>query len=106
MPGRLGHQQEEHHPSSYTIHGHILEVTNSAESLGVHIDSKLPFNTHVSTVSKKAKCTMAFFSRNLSHTSQIVKEAIYTTFIRTTAEFAEILETDGGNIMCGELVDS
>ena len=31
---------------------------------------------------------MAFFSRNLSHTSQKVKEAVYTTFIRPTVEFA------------------
>ena len=37
---------------------------------------------------KKAKCTKAFFSRNLSHTSQKVKEAVYTTFIRPTVEFA------------------
>ena len=30
----------------------------------------------------------AFFSRNLSHSSQKVKEAVYTTFIRPTVEFA------------------
>ena len=75
-------------PASYSIHGHVLEVTNSAKYLGVHIDSKLSFNTHVDTISKKAKCTKAFFSRNLSHTSQKVKEAVYTTFIRPTVEFA------------------
>lgn len=75
-------------PASYTIHGHVLEVVNSAKYLGVHIDSKLSFNTHVDTITKKANCTRAFFSRNLSHSSQKVKEAVYTTFIRPTVEFA------------------
>jgi hypothetical protein len=74
--------------ASYTIHGHTLEVAKSAKYLGVHVDSKLSFNNHVDAITKKAKCTKAFFSRNLSHSSQKVKEAVYTTFIRPSVEFA------------------
>ena len=74
--------------ASYTIHGHVLETVTSAKYLGVHLDSKLNFNHHVDSIVKKAKSTRAFFSRNLSHTSQRVKEAVYTTFIRPSVEYA------------------
>ena len=75
-------------PATYTIHGHILETVKSAKYLGVHLDSKLSFNTHIDNITKRANRTRAFFSRNLCHTSMKVKEAIYTTFIRPTAEYA------------------
>ena len=75
-------------PASYTIHNHVLEVVSSTKYLGVHIDSKLNFNTHVDTITKKANGTRAFFSRNLHHSSQKVKEAVYSTFIRPTVEYA------------------
>ena len=75
-------------PASYTIHDHVLEVVSSTKYLGVHIDSKLNFNTHVDTITKKANGTRAFFSRNLHHSSQKVKEAVYSTFIRPIVEYA------------------
>ena len=75
-------------PASYKIHGHTLEVVDSAKYLGVHLDSRLSFNTHVDTITKRAKSTKAFLSRNISHCSQKVKEAAYTTFIRPTVEYA------------------
>ncbi|XP_038045149.1 uncharacterized protein LOC119719722 [Patiria miniata] len=75
-------------PASYTIHGHVLGVSTSARYLGVHIDSRLSFNTHIDNITRKATGTKAFFSRNLSHSSQKVKEAVYTTFIRPSVEFA------------------
>ena len=56
--------------ASYTIHGHVLETVTSAKYLDVHLDS----NHHVDSIVKKAKSTRAAFSRNLSHTSQRVKE--------------------------------
>ena len=74
--------------SPYTIHGHTLEVVDSAKYLGVTLDSKLSFNTHVDTITKKATATRAFMSRNLSHCGQKTKEAVYTTFIRPTVEYA------------------
>ena len=74
--------------SPYTIHGHTLEVVDSAKYLGVHLDNHLNFNMHVDKITKKAKATRAFLSRNITHCSQSVKEAAYTTFIRPTVEYA------------------
>ena len=75
-------------PASYKIHGHTLEVVDSAKYLGVHLHSRLSFNTHVDTITKRAKSTRVFLSHNISHCSQKVKEAAYTTFIRSTVEYA------------------
>ena len=78
------------HPiaSSYTIHGHTLDVVDSAKYLGVHLDSHLNFNSHVDAVTKKANNTRAFLSRNLGHCSRKIKEAAFTTFVRPTVEYA------------------
>ena len=75
-------------PATYTIHGQVLEVVDSAKYLGVHLDTRLTFNTHVDAITRKANGTRAFLSRNLSHCSQKVKEAAYTMFIRPSVEFA------------------
>ena len=37
-------------PTTYTIHGHKLEVVESAKYLGVHLDSNINFNTHIDAV--------------------------------------------------------
>ena len=75
-------------PAKYTIHGQVLETVNSAKYLGVQLDSKLSFNNHVDAITRKANQTRAAFSRNLCRSSQKIKEAVYTTFIRPTVEFA------------------
>ena len=74
--------------ASYTIHGHELELVDSAKYLGVHLDSKLNFNMHVDTVAKKANSTRAFLSRNIGHCGRKIKETSYKTFIRPIAEYA------------------
>ncbi|XP_072033110.1 uncharacterized protein [Amphiura filiformis] len=74
--------------TSYNIHGHVLEAVNSAKYLGVHLDSRLNFNSHVDAITRKATSTRAFLARNLNFCSQKVKEATYTTFIRPTVEYA------------------
>ena len=74
--------------SSYSIHGHELDLVDAAKYLGVYIDSKISFNTHVDAVAKKANSTRAFLSRNLSHCSRNIKETSYKTFVRPIAEYA------------------
>jgi hypothetical protein len=73
---------------SYNIHGHPLEVVNSAKYLGVHIDSKLTFNAHVDATVKKANSTNAFLSRNFSQCSRNIKKTTFTTYVRPIVEYA------------------
>ena len=75
-------------PAAYTIHGQVLEIDDSAKYLGVHLDTRLTFNTYVVGITRRANCTRAFLSRNLSHCSQKVKEAAYTMYVRPSVEFA------------------
>ena len=75
-------------PATYTIHGQVLEVVDSAKYLGVHLDTHLNFNTHVDAITKRVNGTRAFLSCNLSHCSQKVKEAAYTMFVHISVDFA------------------
>ena len=52
--------------TSYNIHGHTLKETTQAKYLGVTIDNKLSWNSHVDQVTKRANQTTAFLRRNLS----------------------------------------
>ena len=49
----------------YQIHDHILEQVHCAKYLGIYVDSKLAFNTHVYAIVKKANSTCAFLARNI-----------------------------------------
>ena len=49
----------------YQVHDHILEQVNCAKYLGIYIDSKLAFNTHVDAIGKKANSTRAFLARTI-----------------------------------------
>ena len=42
-------------PATYTIHGQVLEVVDSAKYLGVHLDTHLNFNTHVDAITKESE---------------------------------------------------
>ena len=75
-------------PATYTVHGQVLDVVDSAKYLGVHLDKQLNFNTHVNAITRKANGTRAFLSRNIMHCSQQLKETAYTTYVRPTVEFA------------------
>ena len=51
----------------YNIHGHTLEVVDSANYLGLNIHKSLKWNDHINQVTKKANSTLAFLRRNLHH---------------------------------------
>ena len=72
----------------YQIHDHILEQVNCAKYIGIHVDSKLAFNTHVDAIVKKANSTHAFLARNIHRCCRKVKQMAYTTYIRSTVEYA------------------
>ena len=74
--------------ANYNIHGTDLELVAEAKYLGVMIDKKLNFNTHISNTIKKCDSTRAFLQRNLRGCSIEVKAASYKTFVRPIAEYA------------------
>ena len=72
----------------YQIHDHILEQVNYAKYLGIYIDSKLAFITHVDAIVKKANLARAFLARNILRCCRKVKQMAYTTYIRPIVEYA------------------
>ena len=74
--------------ATYTVHGQALEAVDAAKYLGVTIDSKLSFNSHIDSVCKKANGTRAFLNRNLSSCSRHVRDLTYKTYVRPQLEYA------------------
>ena len=66
----------------------ILEQANFEKYLGIYIDSKLAFDTHVDSIVKKAKSTRAFLARNIPRCCRKVQQMAYATHIRPTVEYA------------------
>jgi hypothetical protein len=75
-------------PTSYYIHGHKLELVDSAKYLGVTIHKTINWNTHIENISKKTNSTRAFIQRNLQHCPQRTKAVCYTTLVRPLLEYA------------------
>ena len=74
--------------TSYNIHRHTLKETTQARYLGVTIDNKLSWNSHVNQVTKRANQTTAFLRRNLSSCSKDVKAQCYKSLVRPQLEYS------------------
>jgi hypothetical protein len=75
----------------YQIHGHTLEVVDSAKYIGVHIHKSLKWNHHIDQVAKKANNTLAFLRRNIQQSPRNTKALSYTTLVRPVTEYAGII---------------
>ena len=74
--------------TSYNIHGQTLKETSQAKYLGVTIDNKMSWNSHVDQVTKRANQTTAFLRRNLPSCSKDVKAKCYKYLVRPQLEYA------------------
>ena len=72
----------------YKIHNYLLKRVDSAEYLGVKLDSKLNFNAHIGALCKKATSARQFLQRTLPACDRNTKAQTYTTFIRPIVEYA------------------
>ena len=77
--------------STYTIHNHKLQTTNTAKFLGIHIHSTLNWNTHINKTAQKANTTSAFLHRNIRTCPRKTKHLAYTTLVRPILEYASII---------------
>ena len=73
---------------NYEIHNYILKRVDSADYLGITLDSKLNFNDHIASICKKAHSTRQFLQRTLSRCDKKSKSQAYTTFVRPIVEYA------------------
>jgi hypothetical protein len=74
--------------SEYTIHGQVLNQTDSFKYLGLNIHKSLCWDSHIYKITKKANSTLAFLGCNVSRCPTIIKAQCYTTLVRSTLEYA------------------
>ena len=85
---RLSNKQ---HLDYNNIHNTVLQETNTIKYLGVYIDDKLTWKSHVDTIVAKANSVKGFLSRNFKHCPPSVKNKCYQTLIRPVLEYASII---------------
>ena len=74
--------------AQYNIHGHVLEVADTAKYLGVTLHKHCAWSKHINQTTKKANNTRAFLQRNLHRAPTSVKKQAYETLVRPIVETA------------------
>ena len=77
--------------STYTIHNHNLQTTNTAKYLGIHIHNTLNWNAHINKTAQRANTTSAFLHRNIRTYPRKIKHLAYTTLVRPILDYASII---------------
>jgi len=75
----------------------ILTTVSSARYLGVYINSKLSWNTHINNTAKKATQSFNFLQRNFSCCPTAINEQCYKTLVRPQLECASSAWTTQSN---------
>ena len=74
------------HP--YSLNNQTIERAVSCPYLGVEINSKLKWDSHINTKTAKAKSLLGLLNRALHQCPQEIKENAYITIVRPTVEYA------------------
>ncbi|XP_066924372.1 uncharacterized protein B0403.1-like [Clytia hemisphaerica] len=74
--------------SVYSIHSENLEKVSNAKYLGVTLNKKLKWNTHIDAICKKANQKRSFLQRNLRGCSRKIKEKAFNIYVRPIVSYA------------------
>ena len=77
--------------STYTIHNHNLQTTNTAKYLGIHIHSTLKWSAHINKNALRANTTSSILHRNIRKCPGKTKHLAYTTLVRPILEYTSII---------------
>ena len=72
---------------SYQLKGHVLELQDSTQYLGVDVQSSLSWKTHIDRISKKSHSMLGFLRRNLRSCSEETKANVYFSMVRSNLEY-------------------
>ena len=71
----------------YTVHNEKLKRTQKAEYLGLTLDEKLSWNSHIDKICGRANSKINFLKRNISNCPKEIKEKCYNVFVRPMLEY-------------------
>ena len=75
----------------YTIHDHILKITDTVKYLGVELHNKLSWQKHIHSTTRKADATRAFLQRNMRRCPRDTRAQCYSTLVRPIMEYASTI---------------
>ena len=75
-------------PSSYVLHGRVLETVSSAKYLGVNISSNLTWTDHIQKVSASGNRTLGFCKRNIRSKNPAIRSTAYKALVRPVLEYS------------------
>ena len=82
------HLGKSYSPDGYKLSDKIIQKTECEKDIGVHIDSQLKFNTHISIAVKKANQKLGIIKRNFSHLDKDSFLSLYKSLVRPHLEYA------------------
>jgi len=74
--------------ADYQIHDQSLSQADEAKYLGVKIQNKLSWSTHIAEIARKADHTRAFLQRNMRACPFQIRAQCYTTLVRPILEYS------------------
>ena len=73
---------------TYTIHNTKIQPTTDAKYLGITLNNKLSWNTHIDKVCQKGNNTLNFMYRNFRTAGPKIREQLYKTYVRPALEYS------------------
>ena len=73
--------------TKYSLHGQVVEATDTGKYFRVNISKDLSWNDHISSITAKANRTLGFVKRNVRTNNEMVKELAYKTLVRPQVEY-------------------
>ena len=84
---------------NYKLNGNNLGTSSEHSYLGVTLDSKLSWSSHINNTAAKANRTLNFLKRNLSKCSLSVKKSAYLAIVRPSLKYASVVWDPYHNIV-------
>ncbi|CAH2105624.1 unnamed protein product [Euphydryas editha] len=75
----------------FTRNDKVLQELPEIKDLGVTIDGRLTFKTHIDSIIRKVARCLGFIRRNTEGFSQATKIIIYNALVRSHIEFASVV---------------
>ena len=72
-------------------HPVLLKSIECEKDLGVHIDNKLNFRSHINTVSKKANSILGLKRRSFDHIDKEIFRILFASLVRPKLEYGNIV---------------
>ena len=85
----IGKFEHIRHTERYHLYGNELDHVFEEKDLGVHVDSELKFEDHMSNKINKANALVGLIRRSFSHLDGKMFKKLYPAFVRPHLEYAQ-----------------